>query len=352
MRDEENLYQRGGIWWLRATIQQREYRESLRTRDVKSARRLRDKRIEELSAAVWHGERRRTWQEAVTAWLEHVGGQIAPSTLKRYAVSIDQCETCLAPFDIDKIDGKVIADLIGARRKLGATPATVRRDLTAVSRVLEFSEAMEWREGNPTLSKRKLLKERRDPIALPTAEAIAAMLQAASKRFAALIEAARLTGCRQDELVRLKWRAINPRAKTLDVIGKGNKRRTLALSDVAMAHFTAQPRTLESELIFCREDGEIFSQAASDFCHFRRLAVAKDPEFRRFRFHDLRHLFAVEALRGGMDIYTLSKHLGHTSVKTTEIYLDFLSPEEQDAARGGAAQKTAQSRRFADTEVA
>jgi hypothetical protein len=76
------------------------------------------------------------------------------------------------------------------------------------------------------------------------------------------------------------------------------------------------------------------------------------PDFRRFRFHDLRHLFAVEALRGGMDIYTLSKHLGYASVKTTEIHLDFLSPEEQDAARGGTAQKTAQSRRFEDAEVA
>jgi hypothetical protein len=55
---------------------------------------------------------------------------------------------------------------------------------------------------------------------------------------------------------------------------------------------------------------------------------------------------------GGMDIYTLSKHLGYASVKTTEIHLDFPSPEEQDAARGGTAQKTAQSRRFEDAEVA
>jgi integrase/recombinase XerD len=349
---EENLYQRAGVYWLRATIRGREYRESLRTRDVKSARRLRDKRIEELGAALWHGERRHSWREAVTAWLEHVAGQIAPATIKRYAVSIAQCEAHLSPLDVAKIDGKVLADLIGARRKLGASPATIRRDLTAISRVLEYAEAMEWREGNPTLSKRKLLKERRDPIALPTAEAIAAMLEASSARFAALIVAARLTGCRQDELVRLPWRAFNPAAKTLDVIGKGNKRRTLALSDAATAHFTAQPHTLESGLIFCREGGEIFSQAASDFCHFRRLVVKKSPDFRRFRFHDLRHLFAVEALRGGMDIYTLSKHLGHTSVKTTEIYLAFLSPEEADAARDGTAQKTAQSRRFASAEIA
>lgn len=46
------------------------------------------------------------------------------------------------------------------------------------------------------------------------------MLAAPSARFGALITAARLTGCRQDELVNVTWPQFNPRAKTLDVIGK------------------------------------------------------------------------------------------------------------------------------------
>lgn len=41
----------------------------------------------------------------------------------------------------------------------------------------------------------------------------------------------------------------------------------------------------------------------------------------RFRVHDLRHRFAIEYLRAGGDIYRLSRILGHSSVKTTEIYL-------------------------------
>lgn len=62
-------------------------------------------------------------------------------------------------------------------------------------------------------------------------------------------------------------------------------------------------------------------------------------------FHDLRHLFAVEALRGGMGIYRLSKHLGHTSVKTTEIYLDFLTPEEAARAKEESAHISSPPRR-------
>jgi integrase/recombinase XerD len=350
---EPNLFKRNGIYWLRATVRGVERRESLRTRSLETARRLRDEKIETLRAARWRGERVRSWRAAVTEWAEHVAGQLAPATAERYTVSLTQCEPWLVSHSIDKIDGVAIAAMIAGRRKAGATPATVRRDLTAVSRVLEYAEAMGWREGNPTLSKRRLLKERRDPIALPDHADIKTILDAASRPFGALIHAAWLTGARQDELVNAEWRGFDARSKTLEIIGKGNKRRVLSLSDAASAHISAQPRVLGSGLIFCRESGEAFAQAASDFAHLRRALLERASKngrkFRPFRFHDLRHLFAVEALRGGMSIYRLSKHLGHTSVKTTEIYLDFLTPEEAARAKEETAHITAPTRRFGGT---
>jgi integrase/recombinase XerD len=69
------------------------------------------------------------------------------------------------------------------------------------------------------------------------------------------------------------------------------------------------------------------------------------------RFHGLRHQCAVEALRDGMSIYALSKHLGHTSVKTTEIYLAFLTGEEAEAARG-VSQKLSQTVEAINQKVA
>lgn len=333
---ERNLYRRGGIWWLRATVAGIERRESLRVRDVKIARKLRDAKLDEFAQAAHHGQAKIGWKEAVTAWAEHIAGQIAPTTARRYAVSLLQCEPYLAKLDIRAVDGRALSEMVSARLKLGASPATIRRDLTAISRVLEFAEEREWREGNPTLNKRRLLRERRNPVTLPTAESINAVIAAASPRFAALIRCAGLTGLRQNEIVTAKWSWLNLAAQTLGVIGKGNKRRVLKLSPEAAAHLLAQPRTLGSDLIFCREGGLPFEQAASDFTHFRRKAAAlakkEGRPFRRFRFHDLRHLYAVETLRSGrMGIYELSKHLGHTSVKTTEqYYLQFLTPEEAE----------------------
>jgi integrase/recombinase XerD len=330
---ERNLYQRNGAWHLRAIINGVEVRESLHTRDVKTAKEHRDRRLEELNRAHHHGQHRITWHDACVAWAEHIAGQIAPSTAKRYAVSLQQCDSVLGGYDVAAIDGGALNALIAARRSTGATPATVRRDLTAISRVLEFAEAQDWREGNPTLSKRRLLKERREPITLPDPVDVEQMIAVCSLRFGALVRAAWLTGARQDELVRLKWRAINLKARTAEIIGKGDKRRVIDLSDAAFAHIAAQPRVIGRELVFTKGDGSAFAQAASDFTHFRRL-LPKDA--RRFRYHDLRHLFAVEALRDGMSLYDLAAHLGHTSVKTTEsVYLAFLTPEQERAAKRG-----------------
>lgn len=332
---EENLYQRGETWWLRAEIGGVKYRESLRTGDVKRARKLRDQRLDAIKADVHHGEARRSWHEAVTAWIRHAKGTISSNTLKRYAVSLKQVESLLAAHSISSIDGKAIGSLMEARRTSGATHATLNRDLTAVSAVLTFAEAMGWREGNPTLSKRRLNRERRDPIYLPTDESIRMVMDACTLEFRAMMLAARLTGLRQAELASLGWAHLSSWDHSqLSIVGKGNKRRTVALSAEATNFFRDiyERPFAYSEFIFCKKDGTPFTKPSQDFAHFRR-KVERSPGFKRFRFHDLRHLFAVEALRGGMGIYALSKHMGHSSVTVTEIYLSFLTGDEANQAR-------------------
>jgi integrase/recombinase XerD len=277
----------------------------------------------------------------MAGWATWIARQVGPNTEKRYACSLDQLGPFVSGKHLDEIDGRLVAEIIRLRQARGVTNATIKRDLGALSSVMNFAIDQGWCEHNPVLPRLRRLRERRDPIALPRLQDVAKVMARIPGGFGDMVAAALATGARQEELARALRSHLDLRARRLALLGKGNKARVIDLTPFGGVEIFARlPAAIGNAPLFWHGNGERYENIASRFAGYTREIAATDKEFRRFRFHDLRHLHAVEWLRSGRSLYDLQKRLGHASIKTTEVYLAFLTPDEERAAKDGTGTKS------------
>ena len=135
-----------------------------------------------------------------------------------------------------------------------------------------------------------------------------------------LIELMLLTGTRVSEVLGITPEDIDFRNRTIRIHGKGSRDRVVypprnILHDIG--DFIADLGVERQSRIFTLTRQRVF-------------AIIKDISGRSP--HKLRHTFAVNYLESGGDLRTLQKILGHSSLKTTSIYLDLLDSTVQDAS--------------------
>lgn len=336
-----SLYQRGETWWGRCKIAGREYRSTLRTTDRREAvRRFKAWRAKLERQAVGEPDAP-TFKQAAVKWaLEVLPKAVKPSVGARYLVSIRQLEDTLGKLRIDQITSQVIGEFI-SRRTLTASNATIRRDLTALSRLLSACVSWGWRQDNPArFYDRSIIREQREPIQPPRPQDVKTLLAACPEGMADILLLLDRTGMREAEAVTLASDQVDWIAGTLTLIRtKTNRPRTLPFSTPggdATPLLDGKRKARGALFRSGRGDPYSVTSFSSGVGRIMREVVAREAkagrDFRRFRVHDLRHGFAIRALQAGMGIYAVSRHLGHTSVKTTEIYLGHLTTDQAQKA--------------------
>jgi integrase/recombinase XerD len=328
---------RGQTLWCRIYVNGRELRRSLQTSDPKVAAQRR-RAAQERAIADKHGDATRDFVEVLEAWSQWIGKQVSPKTVKRYGCSLDQLQPFLDGKPLSAINGRLIGHIVQVRSLAGASNATIKRDLVALSSVINFSIDQGWRDDNPVLPRMRRIKERRDPIVLPLRAHIDLVIGRCPGMVADMVRIAMATGAREDELLRARRDSIDHERRQMTVIGKRNKQRVLDLDPFGgYTLLSSLPAYASKPLLFWHSDGESYKNFASQFSAIVRgagkWAEANGADFRPFRFHDLRHWHAVQWLKDGRSIYDLQHRLGHGSIKTTEMYCEYLTPNEERAAK-------------------
>jgi integrase len=128
------------------------------------------------------------------------------------------------------------------------------------------------------------------------------------------------TGMRQMELIKLEWNQINleDRIVILDNqhhITKGKRVRTIPLNSKAIQVLQNRDKTTSRVFLF---DGLPMIQHDLSL-KFGKYIVLSGINT-KLNFHSLRHTFASWLVQAGVSIYEVSKLLGHSDIKTTQIY--------------------------------
>lgn len=136
-----------------------------------------------------------------------------------------------------------------------------------------------------------------------------------------------LTGLRYSDIKALKWGDVRQQGQFTRLVyrqQKTSKQEYLDISPQAVQYMGERGEAASS--VFDLPDwlshkiGDIVREWA------KNAGIAK-----HITFHSSRHTFAVMMLDLGVDIYTVSKMLGHKDIKTTQIYAELLDKRKQEA---------------------
>lgn len=141
-----------------------------------------------------------------------------------------------------------------------------------------------------------------------------------ARRDEALILTALYAGLRAAELAALPWSAVDFAGQLINIrISKGNRGRVVKLHQVLADKLPAwrELQALGDQVTVFSLDGQpINAQRPGKIC--RKVAAASGVDFTT---HALRHSFATHALRRSGALYAVSKSLGHSQLKQTEVYI-------------------------------
>lgn len=234
----------------------------------------------------------------------------------------------------DKLLYEITPLMIENYRKIrldkGRTKATVNREVACLKCI--FNKAILWDKvkENP-VAKVKLFKEDNTIVRYLTEDEMKRLLKTCKLSTAThlypIVVVALNTGMRKGEILNLRWRDIDLTNRFIHIeTSKSGKRRDIPMNDLLTETLKYGIKKPGFEYVFCDDNREPFTRLDRSF-----KTALKRAGITNFRFHDTRHTFAAYLAMEGISIYTISKLLGHSSVKVTERYAH-LSPEHTRGA--------------------
>lgn len=264
-------------------------------------------------------------------WKQYLLARYAPTTVYAYIR-----EAVL--FEGDGITlltatAKNVMDFVTEERKRVAA-STVARTISALRCFYHWARMSDLVTTSPLNSELKLPRTgHRLPAILSEAEVEALCNAELSTRDRCIISLLLHGGLRVAEVRRLRRESINLTARTMRVMGKGNKERVVPLCEKllqACQRWMNAPDRSGSALFvgYCGQ-----ALAIRTIQYLVAEAGQEAGLEQRLSPHMLRHTFATRLLNRGVNLRVVQQLLGHSSLATTQIYTHVTGQDLAEAVR-------------------
>jgi integrase len=330
------IYKRGKFYWYKFQWNGRLVRESTRQGNDKVARNMEGAHRTSLAKGeVGIREKKPVptlkdfINKRVEPWAEATFKKNSPRTYIRWfrpgfrAICAYQR---LASRQLDQISGEHIADFAAHRQTQGngLQISTVNSTLRVLRRVLGL--AVEWGElaGVPKI---KLLRGERHRDRVVSPEEEARYLAVAPEPLASIASVLFDTGLRPDECASLRWEYIAFATGSEGLLQVASGKTAAARRVLPM---TPRVRSVLWNLWLAAgrpESGFVWpGETHTGYVHAEKIRrmhvkVVEESKVRPFVLHSLRHTFLTRLGTSGVDVWTLARIAGHSSIKVSARYV-------------------------------
>lgn len=282
----------------------------------------------------------RAFEQALANFGRYLTAERARSghTLRAYVSDLRSLLEHASSEGITDLSGLELGTLrrwLGAQSQAGMSRATLaRRSATARSfttwalreELIETDPALRLRAPKAEKSLPGVLQSQQLLRLLNNLEEAAADGSAVPLRNRAIVELLYATGLRVGELAALDVDDLNPDRRTLRVVGKGNKERTVPYGVPAALAVDDWLRRGRPLLATGHSGPALFLGSRGNRVDQRQVRSVVRTLFGALGDtsatgpHALRHSAATHLLDGGADLRAVQELLGHSSLATTQIY--------------------------------
>ena len=317
------MFKRSGVWWTCIRHNGRKIQKSLETSDRKLAKAIKAKVRTEIVEGSYFEKligRDKTFKDMMDKLMAEHAPTVSVSTQSSYATQLKHLNPYFCESGLLSISSKMISRYKVFRNSEGAAPASVNRELSMLTKALNLA-VKEWEQlrDNPA-SKVPKDKENNERDRWITKDEEKIILDNSPEWIGEIVVFLLNTGLRLEESLSLEWSRVNLLRRTILIREtKNGSPKTLPLNKIALGVLNQRSRvkSLRNDLVFISCRGKKVNR---HFLRKRFYDVLKEVGIENLWLHDLRHTFATRLAQAGVDLYKISKLLGHKDIRMTQRY--------------------------------